>query len=78
MERYKKVKEVEVPASVNVNVSTAIYKLMVVENTYRKRLNARIYPHGNREREKYETKKDLSTAHFETIRLVLSVSVALD
>ncbi len=72
-EAYTIVPEKEVPAESNVISSHVVYKIKTSESGERK-LKARIVPHGNRDKEKNDIRKDSSTAQFDCIRLVLSIA----
>ena len=73
---YVEVKEVDVPKGANVIGSHIVYKVKVEENN-RKRLKARLCPHGNHDNEKDSVRKDSATAQFDVIRLLCSIATIL-
>ena len=70
---YEEVDEKDVPANANVITSHTVYKVKVSEDGS-KDLKSRIVPHGNRDNEKDNIRKDSSTAQFDVIRLLLAVA----
>lgn len=68
--------ESQVPLNANVITSHVIYKVKTDEEGLRN-MKARIVPHGNRDFEKDNIRKDSSTAQFAVIRLLLCLSTFL-
>lgn len=73
---YVEVKDRDVPKGANVIGSHIVYKVKVEENN-RKRLKARLCPHGNHDDEKDSVRKDSATAQFDVIRLLCSIATIL-
>lgn len=73
---YEEVMDADVPQSANVIGSHIVYNIKVEENG-KKRLKARLCPHGNRDKEKDDIRKDSATAQFDVIRLVCSLATIL-
>ena len=73
---YEEVPESEVPMGANVITSHVVYKVKNEEGG-RKRLKARLCPHGNRDKEKGNIRVDSSNARFDLIRLMLSIACIL-
>lgn len=73
---YNEVYEVEVPSDANVVFSHFVFKIKIEENGHM-RLKARLCPHGNRDKEKGNLRKDASVAQFDVIRLLLSLATIL-
>lgn len=72
LDSYEEVKECDVPRTGNVINSHVVYKLKTEEDGNRK-MKARIVPHGNRDNEKDEIRKDSSNASLFVVRLLLSL-----
>lgn len=70
---YTTTPEKEVPQDANVITSHVVYKIKTAE-TGEMKLKARIVPHGNRDKDKEDIRKDSSTAQFNCIRLLLSIA----
>lgn len=75
-EAYEEIAESNVSRGENVIASHVVYKLKVDEEGKMK-LKARICPHGNRDIEKDDVRKDSATAQFDTIRMALSMSTRM-
>lgn len=73
---YEEVKDKNIPGNANVIPSHIIFKVNTEEKG-KLRLKAGLCPHSNREKFKYDVRKDSSTAQVDVIRLLLSVTVAL-
>lgn len=73
---YFEVKESTIPEDANVINSHVIYKLKMGE-TGTMRMKARICPHGNRDDQKDQIRKDSATAQFDVIRLLLAIVTLL-
>lgn len=73
---YVEVPEASVTSDANVVTSHFVFKIKVEEHG-RKRLKARLCPHGNRNPMKIEIRRDSSTAQFDVIRLLMSLAVLL-
>lgn len=76
-EAYEEVTEASVPMNSNVLDSHFVYKIKI-EEAGKKRLKARLCPHGNRDRMKGKMRNDSATARFDVIRLLLSTATLLD
>ena len=70
------VNESDVPRTSNVISSHVVYEIKTRESGD-KSLKARIVSHGNRDKQKDDSRKDSSTAEFDVIRLLLSVDTVL-
>ena len=68
---YNKVDDSSVPPNANVISSHTINKVKTSEDGTQT-LKARIVPHGNRDRQKDNIRKDSSTAQFDVIRILLT------
>lgn len=75
-EAYVAVQEDSVPINANIISSHFVYKVKNEENG-KKRLKARLCPHGNRDRMKDSVRKDSATAQFDVIRIVCSMATVL-
>lgn len=73
---YEPVDERSILSKANLISSRVAYKIKVTEDK-KLRLNARIFPHGNRDKEKNGIRKDIAAAQFSTIRLMLRLSALL-
>ena len=73
---YKEIPKCQVPRSANVITSHTVYKVKTQEDGS-KDMKARIVPHGNRDNEKDNIRKDSSTAQLFVIRLLLSLATFL-
>lgn len=73
---YIAVQEEAVPIGANLISSHFGYKVKQEENG-RKRLKARLCPHGKRDKMKDNIRKDSATAQFDEIRLVCSIATIL-
>lgn len=69
---YVPVREADLPQSANIISSHVVYKVKTEEDKSM-RLKARICPHGNRDIEKEDIRKDSATAQFDVIRLMLTI-----
>lgn len=69
---YDEVDESSIPMNANVISSHVVYKTKTDEHGSHT-LKARIVPHGNRDTEKDNIRKDSSTAQFDVIRMLLAV-----
>lgn len=76
VDAFVEVPERSVPRDANVITSHVVYKIKTDETGSRK-LKARVVPHGNRDTEKDNIRKDSATAQLGVIRLLLSVSTLL-
>lgn len=76
VDAYAEVDENEVPADANVITSHVIYKVKTDENEVLK-LKGRIVPHGNKDTEIDDIRKDSSTAQFNVILLLLCLTTFL-
>ena len=74
---YIEVKDEDVRKGANVIGSHIVYKVKVEENG-RKRLKARLCPHGNHDIEKDSVRKDSATAQFDVIRMLCSLATILN
>lgn len=73
---YEIVNESQVLKVANILSSHVVYKVKVNEDQSVK-LKERIFPHGNREKEKEDIRQDRPTIKFPVIRFMLSLSVLL-
>lgn len=69
---YEVMQENSVPRNANVISSHVVYKLKTEEDGKRK-MKARIVPHGNHDDEKDDVRKDSSNASLSVVRLLLSL-----
>lgn len=73
---YIEVNENNVAPDANVISAHFVYKVKVEEKD-KKRLKARLCPHGNRDKMKHEVRKDSATAQFDVIRMICSIASIL-
>lgn len=68
------VEDTEVSRSSNIISSHVVYKLKIDDDD-RKKMKARICPHGNRDAEKDDIRSDSTNAQFDMIRLLLFLAI---
>lgn len=76
-EAYAEVNIKQLPKNANLISSHHFFQIKNDFESNKLKLNCRLVPHGNRDNEKDEVRKDSSTAQFPVIRAMLSACVIL-